>query len=321
MASWYGGFQWTRLLWPFMWLVAWVVNKKRRQFLSAEKTHTVKPVVVVGNITVGGTGKTPLVQALVTHLKQQGIRPGIISRGYGAQVEDYPHLISADDSSAVVGDEPYMLFRSLGVPVVIDPKRKQALEFISNMEVDVILSDDGMQHYDLPRDIEICVLDGVRNVGNGCLLPVGPLREPVSRLKAVDFALYSGLKEKTNQFDFRPVAWVSVKSGEECPLDEFHVEAGVLAIAGIGNPQKFSATLSSLGIACPLKPFPDHYAYGVEDFKDLPGQVLMTEKDAVKIMPFAHDNMWYLKIQAQLHVAFIEQFMNKLREVLEQKNG
>ncbi len=321
MASWYGRFQWTRILWPCMWLVAWVVNKKRRQFLDGEKVHSVKPVVVVGNITVGGTGKTPLVQALVTHLKQQGIRPGIISRGYGAQVDDFPYLISDNDTSAMVGDEPYMLSRSLHVPVVIDPKRKQALEFISNMSVDVVLSDDGMQHYDLPRDIEICVLDGARGVGNGCLLPVGPLREPESRLQAVDFVLYSGLRENANQFDFLPVAWVNVKSGEEHALDKLHIEEGVLAIAGIGNPQKFAVTLSLLNIVCPLKPFPDHYAYGVEDFKDLPGQVLMTEKDAVKIMPFAHENMWYLKIQAQLDVAFIEQFMKKLREVLEQKNG
>ncbi len=321
MASWYGRFQWTRILWPFMCLVAWLVNKKRRQFLDAEKVHTVKPVVVVGNITIGGTGKTPLVQALVTHLKQQGIRPGIISRGYGAQVENFPHLISVNDTSAMVGDEPYMLSRSLGVPVVIDPKRKNALEYISSMNVDVVLSDDGMQHYELPRDIEICVLDGARDVGNGCLLPVGPLREPVSRLQAVDFVLYSGLKESPNQFDFLPVAWVNVKSGEERLLDALHIKEDVLAIAGIGNPQKFATTLSSLNILCPLKPFPDHYAYGPEDFKDMKGQVLMTEKDAVKIMPFAHENMWYLKIQAQLHDSFIEQFMKKLREVLEQKNG
>ena len=321
MASWYGGLQWTRILWPVMWLAGWLVNKKRRQFLNAAQAATRVPVIVVGNITVGGTGKTPLVQALVTHLKQQGLRPGIISRGYGAQVASFPHLITDSDSSAMVGDEPYMLHHSLAVPVVIDPKRRQALQCIENMAIDVVLSDDGMQHYELPRDMEICVLDGARGVGNGCLLPVGPLREPVSRLQAVDFVLHSGRRGQPDYFDFLPVAWVNVKSAEERPLDELSIEADALAIAGIGNPQKFAATLSTLNIFCPFTPYPDHYAYGVADLKDMPGQVLMTEKDAVKIMPFAHENMWYLKIEAQLDAAFIEPFMKKLRDVLEQKNG
>ncbi len=321
MASWYGGIQWTRLLWPVMWLLSLVVNSKRQKFIESEKIKTSKPVVVVGNITVGGTGKTPLVQALVVHLQSLGLRPGIISRGYGATVTSFPYLITASDSSALVGDEPFMLFHSLNVPVVIDPKRKHALDFICKMDVDVILSDDGMQHYDLPRDIEVCVLDGTRGIGNGCLLPVGPLREPVARLKSVDFVLYSGKSGQTDNFDFKPMAWVNVRTGEKLSLTELSIHKDAVAIAGIGNPQKFATTLSLIGINCPLKPFPDHYAYEERDFKAIPGQVLMTEKDAVKIMPFAHEDMWYLQIQAQLHSVFVEQFTKKLKACLELKNG
>jgi tetraacyldisaccharide 4'-kinase len=321
MASWYGGVQWTRLLWPVMWLFAFIVKGKRQAFIESEKVKTPKPVVVVGNITVGGTGKTPLVQALVAQLQRQGLRPGIISRGYGSTVTTFPYLITQSDSSILVGDEPFMLFHSLNVPVVIDPKRKQALDFISQMDVDVILSDDGMQHYGLPRDIEICVLDGARGTGNGCLLPVGPLREPVARLKAVDFVLYSGKSGRAEYFDFKPMAWVNVKSGKALPLNALSIQENAIAIAGIGNPQKFATTLSLININCPLKPFSDHYAYKKDDFKAMHGQILMTEKDAVKIMPFAHENMWYLQIQAQLHPAFVEQFTKKLTACLELKNG
>ncbi len=321
MASWYGGFQWTRVLWPVMWLLTYIVNGKRQKFIESKKIKTSKPVVVVGNITVGGTGKTPLVQALVIHLQSQGLRPGIISRGYGATVTSFPYLIKQSDSSALVGDEPFMLFHSLNVPVVIDPKRKHALDFICKMDVDVILSDDGMQHYDLPRDLEICVLDGARGVGNGCLLPVGPLREPVARLKSVDFVLHSGKSGQPEHFDFKPMAWVNVKSGEKLPLNELSIQKNAVAIAGIGNPQKFARTLSLINVNCPLKSFPDHFAYQQDDFKGMQGQVLMTEKDAVKIMPFAHENMWYLQIQAQLDAVFIERFTKKLKACLELKNG
>jgi tetraacyldisaccharide 4'-kinase len=321
MASWYGGVQWTRLLWPVMWLFAFIVKGKRQAFVESKKVKTPKPVVVVGNITVGGTGKTPLVQALVAQLQRQGLRPGIISRGYGSTVTTFPYLITQSDSSILVGDEPFMLFHSLNVPVVIDPKRKQALDFISQMDVDVILSDDGMQHYGLPRDIEVCVLDGARGIGNGCLLPVGPLREPVARLKTVDFVLYSGKSGRAEYFDFKPMAWVNVKSGKALPLNALSIQENAIAIAGIGNPQKFATTLSLININCPLKPFADHYAYKKDDFKAMQGQILMTEKDAVKIMPFAHENMWYLQIQAQLHPAFVEQFTKKLTACLELKNG
>jgi len=313
MASWYGRLQWTRILWPFMWLVSYIVKDKRRQFLEKEKNSSSVPVVVVGNITLGGTGKTPLVQTLVQYLKKKGYHPGIISRGYGSTVQVFPHSITANDGCIEVGDEPFMLFHSLNVPVVIDPKRKNALAHIVTLGVDVVLSDDGMQHYELPRDIEVCVLDGNRLLGNGCLLPVGPLREPASRLEEVDFVMRSGLIGGDDCFDFLPVSWVNVKTGESVELKKLEVAEEVLAIAGIGNPQKFSKTLTQLNINCPLKSFADHYAYEEADFLDIPGQILMTQKDAVKIRPFARNNMWYLKIEADVSERFLDSFLKKLK--------
>ncbi len=321
MVSWYGRLQWTWIFLPLMWIFSYVVKRKRARFLSAGKIQTPVPVVVVGNITVGGTGKTPLVQTLVSALLDQGYRPGIISRGFGAQMQQFPHLIVASDSSALVGDEPFMLYRSLHVPVVIDPHRKRALDKIVQLGVDIVISDDGMQHYKLPRDMEICVLDGARGVGNGCLLPVGPLREPLSRLKDADFVLHSGLKGKVDQFDFLPLSWVNVKTGIKIPLHEFKPEKGVSAIAGIGNPKKFTTTLLKLNIECPLKAFPDHHAYCADDFIGMDGQILMTEKDAVKITDFARENMWFLQIRAQLDESFIEQFMFKVKHFSELENG
>ncbi len=321
MASWYGRLQWTWLFLPLMWLFSYIVRRKRDLYLSVSKIQTPVPVVVVGNITVGGTGKTPLVQTLVSILINQGFQPGIISRGFGAQIKQFPHLIEANDSSALVGDEPFMLHRSLQVPVVIDPQRKRALDKILQLGVDVVISDDGMQHYKLPRDIEICVLDGARGVGNGQLLPVGPLREPVSRLQGVDFVLHSGLSGKSDQFDFLPLVWVNVKTGIKIPLNEFKLEPGVMAIAGIGNPKKFSTTLLKLKIDCPLKAFPDHHSYSKDDFSGIEGQILMTEKDAVKITDFARENMWFLQIRAQLKESFVEQFILKVKYLAELKNG
>ncbi len=317
MLSWYGKFQWTWIFLPISCLFYWVAKRKRDHFLNTEKIKMKVPVVVVGNITVGGTGKTPLVQALVEHLKEKGYKPGIVSRGYGADIQSFPHLISLDDECSQVGDEPYMLAHSLNVPVVIAPKRKQALERVLQLDVDVVLSDDGMQHYELPRDIEICVLDGNRMLGNAQLLPVGPLREPKSRLDEVDLVALSGIEGSENCFDFSPVTWVNVKTGVEMPIRELIVEDDAVAIAGIGNPLKFSKSLENIGIRRPLKPFPDHYAYDASDFIGMTGQILMTQKDAVKIQSFSRDNMWYLKIQAGLSDKFLADFMSKLEDCLE----
>ncbi|EAT13316.1 tetraacyldisaccharide 4'-kinase [Bermanella marisrubri] len=313
--AWYGTSRWTLCLLPLAWLYAWVVKRKRRQAMEQEKTSPVT-TIVVGNITVGGTGKTPIVQALVRFLKKQGYQPGIISRGYGGDCNVFPHLIEQHDTVSWTGDEPFMLAKSLQVPVVIDPVRTRGIQRLMEQGVDIVVSDDGLQHYDMARDIEICVVDGVRGLGNGNVLPVGPLREPYERINSVDFVLASGhVKEVEYQFSFHPRAWVNVKTNEERPVDSLELQGQCSAIAGIGNPQKFFNTLEALGVEFQSKAFPDHHAYNEADFRDLAPVVLMTEKDAVKVANFAHENMWALSIDAKLDLVFYTRFSEKLSQL------
>lgn len=312
--AWYGRIQWTWVLWPLSVLVSVITKRKRQAYLAASTKPYAVPVIIVGNITLGGTGKTPVVQSLVSYLQGLGYTPGVISRGYGGSLESFPHLIESKDDSSTVGDEPYMLFQSLGVPVVVDPIRTRGVSHIMQSGVDVIVSDDGLQHYQLHRDYEICVIDGSRGLGNGQLMPVGPLRENKTRLNTVDYVLKNESKVSDESFQVEPVAWINVKTGEQCQLAEFVVKADALVIAGIGNPDKFERTLNELGINCPHKWFADHYRYTQADVKGLAGQILMTEKDAVKIRPFASDDMWYLKISARLPDAFFQSVKLKLEQ-------
>lgn len=337
MASWYGSWQWTRIFWPLMWLFAFIGNQKRAAFLVS-KQHAkpyLVPVVVVGNITVGGTGKTPVVQSLVAELKSMGLKAGIVSRGYGGTCDVYPHLLIESDSADQVGDEPLMLFQSLNIPVVVDPDRNQALQRILECNVDVVISDDGMQHYKLDRQMEICVLDGKRGLGNALLLPVGPLREPPQRLESVDFVLHNqgekllplpkGIMPSESAFIIEPVSWVNVLTGESIALNTLNVNASTKAIAGIGNPQKFFDSLRQINISVEEVPYADHYGFSESDMNDLQGQVLMTQKDAVKLTPFAkqakHENMWYLQIHAQLNTEFMAKFKTQLQKIMESTHG
>ncbi len=319
-ASWYGPWQWTWVLWPLALLVSFITKRKRQQFLASPPKAFSVPVIVVGNITIGGTGKTPVVQSLVRYLQEQGYKPGIISRGYGGELNRFPHLITQKDTSQQVGDEPFMMFQSLQVPVVVDPVRARGVACLLENDVNVVISDDGLQHYGLHRDIEICVIDGSRGLGNAQLMPVGPLREARSRLQSVDFVLQSQSTDAVSGFDVVPVAWVNVKTGEQLGVKELNVAADALAIAGIGNPSKFARTLNEMGVQCAHRWFPDHYAYKASDLAPLTGQVLMTEKDAVKIRAFATDDMWYLQIQASLSEVFLDSVKSKL-EIWESQNG
>lgn len=303
-ASWYGWFQWTWLLYPLTVLVSTITKHKRKAFLNSKPQPFSVPVIVVGNITIGGTGKTPVVQSLVRYLQSLGHTPGIVSRGYGGSLERFPHIITSDDNSKVVGDEPFMLSQSLGVPVVVDPIRTRGVERLIELGVSVIISDDGLQHYQMHRDYEICVIDGSRGLGNQQIMPVGPLREGVSRLSSVDYVLTSKSQLSENSFQIEPVCWVNVKTQAQVALSALRINDEAMAIAGIGNPEKFKQTLSELDIHVEHKWFPDHYAYNKSDFKVLPPQILMTEKDAVKINSFASKDMWYLQVAANLPQAF-----------------
>jgi tetraacyldisaccharide 4'-kinase len=281
------------------------------------------PVIVVGNITVGGTGKTPLVIAIVEMLAAQGRNPGVVARGYGrvprrehdprGVVRVYPDVATPEH----FGDEPVLIARRSRVPVYISPDRAAAARALleAHPEVDVVVSDDGLQHYALARDVEIAVVDAERGFGNGLLLPSGPLREPVARLRGVDAVVLNGDEGARADFGPRNFAmrlgrerFAALSSNEELSPQEFALRArgrSVAAVAGIGNPERFFAHLARLGVAARRLPFPDHHAYQPAELK-LPGVevIVMTEKDAVKCAAFADARMWSMRVDALLDPEF-----------------
>jgi tetraacyldisaccharide 4'-kinase len=260
------------------------------------------PVIVVGNITVGGTGKTPFVIWLADFLRQKGLRPGIVLRGYGGSAVDWPHLVTPHYDPDVVGDEAVMLARQSSCPVVADPDRVRAARYLlREHQCDVIVSDDGLQHLRLARDIEIAVIDAERRFGNGYCLPAGPLREPVGRLRSVSLCVANGTPGP-GEFGMTLVetALCHVNAPDVCVPVEPTPGNTVHAVAGIGNPARFFAHLRRLGWKVIEHPFPDHYRYRPMDIRfsgNLP--VIMTQKDAVKCERFAGDNVWYLAIEAK----------------------
>ena len=291
-------------------------------------------MVVVGNISVGGTGKTPLLCELAIQLRQRGVRVGIISRGYGGSYAGAPKLVQTTDSADQVGDEPLLMTRITGCPVVIGHRRLDAAHFLlEQTPVDLILSDDGMQHYALPRTLEIAVLDGARGVGNRYCLPAGPLREPVSRLKTVDFVVVNGagcenflpeaLGAPVLQTHLQARHWVAVRSGEILPLEALPKGTAVNAVAGIGNPARFFDTLRSLGLEVVEHRFADHHVYRAEDlqFNDaLP--VVMTEKDAVKCVSLTRGACYALHVQMELPAVWLDQLQKKIEKAfIEKKSG
>jgi tetraacyldisaccharide 4'-kinase len=284
-------------------------------------------VVIVGNISVGGNGKTPTVIALAEHLLSKGVSCAVLLRGYGGTQTQFPYLLQGDDDPHDVGDEPALIARRLNIPVVIDPKRARGAAFIEqHTHAQVLLCDDGLQHYALQRDIELCVMDG-RGVGNGYLLPMGPLRESVARLNSVDYIVYNGEQPHTQaalskvstdiaQMQLLPSAWVNVKTHEQISLAQglslFSSEARVVALAGIGHPQRFFDTLNASGIEVSESlAFADHHQFKPTDMPKA-DFVLMTEKDAVKCASFAEQNAWYLRVDAKLPKTFYEYMCAKL---------
>lgn len=275
------------------------------------------PVIVVGNITAGGTGKTPLVIAIVDSLRRAGKKPGVVSRGYGRvpPTDADPHgvvrVLPGVATPEYFGDEPVLIARRTRVPVYLSPDRPAAARALlaAHPETDVLVSDDGLQHYALARDVEIAVVDGERGFGNGLPLPSGPLREPVSRLRRVDAAVvnggYSDRVPAPRQFAMTLAGERFVSfSGEDLAPEEFVPAARgrrIAAVAGIGNPQRFFAHLGRLGVVADRHPFPDHHQFQPAELR-LPGAelVVMTEKDAVKCAAFADARMWFLRVEAAL---------------------
>ncbi|WP_369854404.1 tetraacyldisaccharide 4'-kinase [Candidatus Thalassolituus haligoni] len=277
---------------PLQWLF-WLLVMSRRIFYALFPPAAVAvPVIVVGNISVGGTGKTPLIVWLANRARELNMRVGIVSRGYGGSAEHYPLEVTQDTPADVCGDEPLLLFERLGCPVVVDPKRRRAVEYLAD-KVDLVLSDDGLQHYAMPRVAELVIVDGKRGFGNGWLLPIGPLREPQTRLDSVDRVIVNG-----KDFVLQPLAMINAVTAERADL--LTLDAGeVHAVAGIGSPERFFGTLRQLGMTPIEHPFADHHPFTPEDLMfgdDKP--VVMTEKDWVKCRSFVNKNCWYLPVDA-----------------------
>jgi tetraacyldisaccharide 4'-kinase len=322
-AAWYAGHPALSLLRPLEWLYRAVVQRKRARFLAGagEIYRAPVPVVVVGNITVGGTGKTPMILWLIEHCRRQGLRVGVVSRGYGAQPPQLPWRVQAEQTASVAGDEPLLIVQRSGVPLMIDPDRGRAVAALLATEaLDLILSDDGLQHYRLARDLELVLIDAVRGLGNRHCLPAGPLREPVERLHSVDALLYNGAATDAPDgygFTLRPHTLVNLRSGEQRPLSYFPPGQALHAVAGIGNPQRFFATLEGLHWQPVAHAFADHAPYSAELLNFSPAlPVLMTEKDAVKCRAFAFDDWWYLAVDAEPSAAFVAWFDQQLQRLL-----
>lgn len=314
LQQWYEPKLWGWLLWPLAQIFAGLVLLRRfcykKNILNVYYASV--PVIIVGNITVGGTGKTPLVMYIAKLLQQQGFKPGIITRGYKGKIRTAA-LVHKNAEPSLVGDEAVLMANSCSCPVMIAKNRSNGVQaLIQHHKVDIILSDDGLQHYALGRDIEIVVVDGQRRFGNGHSLPMGPLREMPSRLRTVDLTIVNG----TDMQVVCDRAYMLQDSDSSVGLDTF-IGKTVHAIAGIGNPHQYFAQLRKLGLIVIEHTFPDHYAYKASDitFADaLP--ILMTEKDAVKCRAFAKSYHWVVTTRVFVSDSIVNKFSDLVKGVI-----
>lgn len=337
--AWYTRAGWLILLRPLSLLFSWLARRRRLKQEAAQQQAAL-PVIVVGNISVGGTGKTPLVLALSNALHERGITAGVLSRGYGGRAPQYPMQVTSDSDVGSTGDEARLLRRYSHGPMVVDPQRSRGLQaLIDSGGCDVVISDDGLQHYNLWRDIEIVVIDGERGLGNGWCLPAGPLREPPARLAEVDYLVINGVNKAISDAELPgaetpvtsmrliPQYWVNVRSGKRVdlqalpfmmsPIPSSPGGTDIHALAGIGNPQRFFATLDTLGVQAQCHAYKDHHVYSAVELAYARDKVLlMTEKDAVKCEQFAGDQWWYLVVTAELDHAFTEAFCDQVAHTL-----
>jgi tetraacyldisaccharide 4'-kinase len=311
---WYGGETPGPLLDALSTVYGAIGAARRRRFLAGAGTRLPLPLLVVGNVAIGGAGKTPLTIALCAALRARGWRPGVISRGYGGRSRVAERVLPGSDP-ARVGDEPVLIARD-GVPVAVARRRVEAARLlIDSREVDLLLADDGLQHYALRRDVEICVIDGRRRHGNGRLLPAGPLREPPARADTCDFVVVNGGAAEEGEVPMRLELdrAVALDDGASRPLAEF-AGARVHAVAGIGDPSRFFAALAAHGIDVVPHPFPDHHAFRATDLAvGDAAPLLMTAKDAVKCRGFAAPGRWYVPARAVLPESFFDAVDLRLR--------
>lgn len=312
------------LLLPLSWLYGLVSGLIRLSYKVGLKRawRAPVPVVVVGNLTAGGNGKTPVVIWLVEQLQKRGIRVGVVSRGYGGKAEKYPLLLTAETTTAEAGDEPVLIFQRTGAPVAVSPVRSEAVQaLLTQAQVQIVITDDGLQHYALARDKEIVVIDGVRRFGNGWWLPAGPMRERAARLRSVDAVIVNGGTAQPGEIpmQLRPSQAVNLLTGEHRDVAQLN---NLVAMAGIGHPPRFFSTLEACGARLiNTVALADHQALSLDQvsaFAEAGQTLIMTEKDAVKCRPFARENWWYLPVDAQLQGDQPERLLQALMALVEQ---
>ena len=315
--SWYKKSLWLYLLYPFSLIFSYLTTRRRRKFIKNKITPYSAdiPIVVVGNLTIGGTGKTPLVKYIATELSNRGYKPGIVSRGYGGKFKE---TLQVTDQTSVkeTGDEAQILAK-LNFPFYIDKNRVRAVKnLVSNHDCDIIISDDGLQHYQMGRNIEIAVIDGKRRFGNNLTFPAGPLRETKRRLESVDFIINNSGPTEEGEYlmNISPSKFVHLKSGKSYTVENWPMHNQVHAVAGLGNPGRFFDLLDKLGFDLIRHPYPDHHNFSSSDIfylDHLP--IVMTEKDASKCKDFDNNKIWYLTIDADVNNKFIDELDNKIK--------
>ena len=322
--AWYKNARWVRCLRPLSLIFGIFSTFRRCYYQNSRKTYTSKyPLIVIGNIAAGGTGKTPLVIYLAQQLREKGFSPGIVSRGYGSKAASYPFAVTPQTNFREAGEEPLMMARHTQCPVIIDPDRVAAVKMLeTRYPCDIIISDDGMQHYRLNRTLEIAVIDGQRGFGNGLLIPAGPLRETPERLDQVDIIVCNGdsthilpinnylMTLETTQL----VHLINNKALDvrDPSLQEIKAKK-VHALAGIGNPERFFISLCNCGFDIIRHIFRDHHFYSKQDITFKDGlDVVMTEKDAIKCREIASNSHWFLKVAARLPAEFMDDVIAKI---------
>ncbi len=315
---------WHIILIPLSWLFGIVASLRKYLYqhgwLKSYRLNV--PVIVVGNINVGGTGKTPLVIWLAEQLKLAGYKPGIISRGYGGSARQVTEVLP-DSNAIVAGDEAVLIAARTNCPVFVSADRVSAGQHLLKAypECNVIISDDGLQHYRMQRNVEIVVYDSVKGFGNGALLPAGPLRESKARLKTVDAIVSNGVDRRESSKCFNPITMQLVATDfynladvkKKANAKALTQQGSILAIAGIGNPQRFFDQLSNLGLQFESRAYADHYVFQAQDFEQVSANViLMTEKDAVKCRAFTQTNFWVLPVSAEVNDGLMPIVLNKL---------
>lgn len=317
--SWYKKSLWLYLLYPFALTISYLTSRRRRKFLKNidSKYKSEIPLIIVGNLTIGGTGKTPLVKYIASELIKIGYKPGLVSRGYGGKFKE---TLSVTNETPVklTGDEAQIL-ATLNIPFYIDKNRVRALKALNeNHDCDIVISDDGLQHYNMNRDIEIVVIDGKRRFGNNLTFPAGPLRESKKRLASVDFVVNNSGPTEEGEYlmNVSPSNFIHLKSGKSYPIEKWPMHKQVHAVAGLGNPGRFFDLLARLGFDIIRHPFPDHHNFVSTDINYLDHlPIIMTEKDASKCKDFKNNRIWYLTIEADVSDKFMSELDSKIKSI------